>query len=215
MKKGNDITHAFKWGLIIFGISLILAAITFCVMHFFNINDTYTTMVIAVIEGAVGALTGGFIIPQLKGSREIEKKENEIHIIEFYHSFITYWLETDKMFIEHPECRKYFYSDISLDDLDKESDKYQLLMAYSEYFDDLFRYSPAELIKQLREFSVVPIDQIESYLKYMESIMKRPVFRCYLRECRGNVNSNYDNKEINELKEMIHHLGEKDTNDKD
>ena len=213
MKKKNDVLYAFKWGLLIFAVSLLLAGLTFCVMHFMRIADTYTTMVIAVIEGAVGALTGGFIIPQLKGSREAEMKENQIHIIEFYHSFISYWLETDKMFIEHPECRKYFYSDISLDNLEIDSDMYQLLMAYAEYFDDLFRYSPAELIKQLREFSVVPIDQIESYIVYMESIMKRPVFQCYLSDCRGNVNSNNCNEEIVELKKMLLHEDDSNGND--
>ena len=91
MKRNNGIFHAFIWGFLIFAVSLLLAGSTFCILHGFGVHDAYATMVIAVIEGAVGALTGGFIIPQLKGSREVEMKENEIHIIEFYHSFISYW----------------------------------------------------------------------------------------------------------------------------
>lgn len=201
--SNSNISEGFTWGILIFAISLCMSVILFLICRLSGVADDYSALVIGIVDSAVGAITGGFIIPQLKGSHEVEVKDNEIHVIEFYHSFITYWLETDKMFIEHPECRKYFYSDIPIDGMDKNSSEYQLIMSFAEYFDDLFRYSPSELNKQLKSFSVVPYDQIESYISYMEGIMKRPAFLQYLADNHANVNSNNDNSDILELKKTL------------
>ena len=108
----------------------------------------------------------------------------------FYHHFIDYWLETDRMFIEHPECRKYFYDDADVTKLNPTSNEYQLVMGFAEYFDDLFRYSKTEIQKQNEGFAAIPQDQIDSYMKYMESVREKPVFQHYRATYGAWVNSN-------------------------
>ena len=94
------------------------------------------------------------------------------------------------MFIEHPECRKYFYDDADVTKLDPTSNEYQLVMGFAEYFDDLFRYSKTEIQKQNEGFAAIPQDQIDSYMKYMESVREKPVFQHYRATYGAWVNSN-------------------------
>ncbi len=192
----SNVSVGFVWGLLIFAISLCVSVVLFYIFRVSGISDNYTALIVGIIDSTACAITGGFIIPQLKGAHDVE-------VIDFYHSFITYWLETDKMFIEHPECRKYFYSDLSIEEMDKGSSEYQLIMSFAEYFDDLFRYSPAELKKQLKSFSVVPYDQIESYLDYMQTIKRRPAFLQYMKENHSIVNSNNEDADIDELRKIL------------
>lgn len=195
-ERNTNVASGFVWGLLIFIISIFVSLVLFIVFNVSGISDDYTALIVGIVDSAAGAITGGFIIPQLKSSHEVE-------VIEFYHSFITYWLETDKMFIEHPECRKYFYKDISIENMNKDSAEYQLIMSFAEYFDDLFRYSPAELKKQLKSFSVVPYDQILSYIDYMEMIKKRPAFVTYLNDNHSIVNNNNEGIDIKELRVVL------------
>lgn len=198
MKKSNKYKPSmFKYiaiALVIFVVAVIISVATRMILvsdpRFSGFSDDQASLVTSMIEGAVGAIAAGFVLYQLKGEELAENLENEIHAADFYHHFIDYWLETDRMFIEHPECRKYFYDDADVTKLDSTSTEYQLVMGFAEYFDDLFRYSKTEIQKQNEGFAAIPQDQIDSYMKYMESVREKPVFQHYRTTYGAWVNSN-------------------------
>ena len=167
-----------------FGAKLFLASLPFA-----NVGEEQFSVMASLMEGAVGAIAAGFVLYQLKGEELVEIRENDINEAEFYQHFINYWLETDRMFIEHPECRKYFYEGADISELSLMSNEYQLVMGFAEYFDDLFRYSETEIEKQDNGYHSIPKEQIESYKVYIEHMRSMPVFQVY-REKYGNwVNS--------------------------
>ena len=110
MKKSNKYKPSmFKYiaiALVIFVVAVIISVATRMSLvsdsRFSDFNDDQASLVTSMIEGAVGAIAAGFVLYQLKGEELAENLENEIHAADFYHHFIDYWLETDRMFIEHP-----------------------------------------------------------------------------------------------------------------
>lgn len=190
-KRPQIIKYVFIAALI-FGLALILsfcAKLLLMSLPFANFSEEQITVMASLIEGAVGAIAAGFVLYQLKGEELVEIRENEINEAEFYQHFINYWLETDRMFIEHPECRKYFYESADVSLLSPMSDEYQLVMGFAEYFDDLFRYSETEIEKQDIGYHSIPKDQIESYKVYIQQMRSMPVFQVYREKYGSWVNS--------------------------
>lgn len=155
----------------------------------FHLAVEQADMISGLVEGAVGAIAAGFVLYQLKGEEIVEKRENEIHESEFYQHFINYWLETDKLFITYPECRKYFYDDADIRELEEDSETYERVLGLAEYFDDLFRYSETEIDNLSEGNQSIPQDQIESYKIYISNMRKKPVFQYYREKYGSWVNS--------------------------
>ena len=190
-KRPRIIKYVFIAALI-FCLALMLsfcAKLLLVSLPFANFSEEQITVMASLIEGAVGAIAAGFVLYQLKGEELVEIRENEINEAEFYQHFINYWLETDRMFIEHPECRKYFYESADVSLLSPMSNEYQLVMGFAEYFDDLFRYSETEIEKQDIGYHSIPKDQIESYKVYIQQMRSMPVFRVYRERYGSWVNS--------------------------
>ena len=105
VKKSNKYKPSmFKYiaiALVIFVVAVIISVATRMILvsdpRFSGFSDDQASLVTSMIEGAVGAIAAGFVLYQLKGEELAENLENEIHAADFYHHFIDYWLETDRM----------------------------------------------------------------------------------------------------------------------
>ena len=155
----------------------------------FQIGTEQADMIAGLVEGAVGAIAAGFVLYQLKREEIVEKRENEIHEAEFYQHFINYWLETDKLFIQYPECRKYFYDNADIRELEKGSVTYERVLALAEYFDDLLLYSETEVNNLSEDNRSVPKEQVESYKVYISRMREKDVFQYYREKYGSWVNS--------------------------
>jgi hypothetical protein len=89
-----------------------------------------------------------------------------------YQGFVSSWFELDKLFINNPELRKYFYEGTSLSRTDP---NYLKVICVAEYFDDAFAYSKSQA-------DVIPANLRESYRKYREKVEKTPAFRVYRKQ---------------------------------
>lgn len=191
-RKRPKIVKYVAVSLGIFGMALALAfgvRLFLGTSFFADFSEEQISVAASLVEGAVGAIAAGFVLYQLKGEELVEIRENNINEAAFYQHFINYWLETDRMFIEHPECRKYFYEKADVSELSPMSDEYQLIMGFAEYFDDLFRYSETEIEKQDIGYDSIPKEQIESYKIYIEHMKSMPVFQVYRKRYGNWVNS--------------------------
>ena len=184
MLRTNRKPSIIKYICIAF-VVFILAVVTSIITRMLLVSDVQLTgfsddqagLVTSMIEGAVGAVAAGFVLYQLKVEENIERRENEIHEAEYYQHFVNYWLETDKLFLQHPQCRKYFYDNADIASLDQNSRDYELILCFAEYFDDLFVYSETEVLKIHN--SSLPKEQVNSYLRYMARIKNSPGFIAY------------------------------------
>jgi hypothetical protein len=89
-----------------------------------------------------------------------------------YQGFANSWFELDKIFIEYPELRKYFYDGASLD---KDNPDYNQVISIAELFDDAFTYSR----EQAR---VIPQPLEKTYINYRDKIEQSPAFLAYLEQ---------------------------------
>ena len=176
--------------ILIFCIGVLISVITNRILRINSVwlalDNAQISFVASVIEGAVSAIAAGLVLYQLKSGEAIEIRENEIREAEFYQHFINYWLETDKLFLKYPECRKYFYGNGDVTKLDPDSAEFERVMGFAEYFDDLFVYSEAEIEYQRIGRHSIPEEQINSYKNYMEKISSTPTFIFY-REKYGDL----------------------------
>jgi hypothetical protein len=182
MNKGNSL-KLIKYillGLLIFIASILIAIITRVTLvadgrlAFFS--DDQGVLVASIIGGAVASLAAGFVLYQLKNEQDLRIQENEIRKSEFIQHFANYWLETDKLFIQYPECRKYFYNKSDPSYLDKSSEEYQRIITIAEYFGDLFQYSKVEVD---RAETSIPAAMKDSYLNYIDFIEASPGYKLY------------------------------------
>lgn len=179
--------------VVIFTISIIISIAAKCILIFdtriFFFEQDQVLLITSMIEGAVGAIAAAFVLYQLKSNQEVELHENEIHEAEFYQTFINYWIEADNLFVQYPECRKYFYDGADVSELDPESDEFQRVMAITEYFDDLFRYSKTQVSNNITFGASIPQDQIDSFNVYIKNMQQKPVFEFYKNRYGQWVNS--------------------------
>ena len=193
MQKRPSILKYIVISALIFFLGILIAILAKIILvsdgGIFHLGAEQADMIAGLVEGAVGAIAAGFVLYQLKGEEIVEKRENEIHEAEFYQHFINYWLETDKLFITYPECRKNFYDDANVRELEVGSETYERVMGLAEYFDDLFRYSETEIDNLSEGNQSIPQDQIESYKVYISNMRKKDVFQYYREKYGSWVNS--------------------------
>ncbi len=183
MKKPSIIKYT-AFAIFIFLFAIFVSSCTRLVFvmttDFTKLDNEGFSLITSMIDGAVGAIAAGFVLYQFKIDETVVKQEYELHEAEFYQHFIAYWLETDKLFLQYPECRKYFYDDADPEELkDSNPEKYQLVMGLAEYFDDLCRYSETEILRQCQGNAAIPKDQIESYNRYIAHIRSTKTFQHY------------------------------------
>jgi len=89
-----------------------------------------------------------------------------------YQGFVNIWFEIDRLFIEQPHMRKYFYNNAEISSDDKDFD---LAMSIAEFFDDAFAYSESQAMQ-------IPHDLKSSYEDYKKKIRSMNVLRAYKDE---------------------------------
>lgn len=193
MKKKPSIIKYITISALIFFLGILISIFARIILMSnygpFQIGTEQADMIAGLVEGAVGAIAAGFVLYQLKREEIVEKRENEIHEEEFYQHFINYWLETDKLFIQYPECRKYFYDNADIRELEKGSVTYERVLALAEYFDDLLLYSETEVNNLSEDNRSVPKEQVESYKVYISRMREKDVFQYYREKYGSWVNS--------------------------
>ncbi len=185
MKKSTDKNGILRYiviSTVIFICAIIVSIITRAILtsdiRLMYFDSEQTSLVAAIMGSAVSALAAGFVLKQLKSEEMVRIKENKIHEAEFYQHFVQYWLDTDKIFVENPQCRKYFYDNADVTVLPPGSDEFQKVMAIAEYFDDLLRYSETELEKDVYKH-VLTWEERDSYNKYIAHMRERPVMKVF------------------------------------
>ncbi len=177
---------------LIFVVAVVVSTVTQLLLLFVQESIAFENKnfpaISGIISGAVSAFAAGLVLYQLKGSELLRLQDNRIHELEFYHAFINYWLEADRVFIEHPECRKFFYDNVSVQGIDDGT--YQRLMAIAEYMDDIFVYTHSEIETQSKFLNAIPQQQIDSYLKYMQHVRGSAAFQHYMHKYREFINYN-------------------------
>jgi len=97
-----------------------------------------------------------------------QRRSNQEQI---YQAFVSTWFDTGRMFIEHPELRKYFYDRVPLS-LSPDETEYQLAMAVAVYFDDAFAYTE-------RQSKTIQRVLTTSYIRYKNYIETTDVWDRY------------------------------------
>ena len=155
-------------------------------------------VLMGLMSTALTSISAGLVISQLRGNERTREKNNEINISSFYNKFMNYWEEWGMIFIKYPEVRKYFYDGVEIDKGNKDFDR---AMATATYMDDLFIYSKTEVERIKKNFGtdVLPPEQYDSYLKYMEWMKTSPAYKTYLKYYSKNINRNEaDHKAYNQ-----------------
>jgi len=101
-----------------------------------------------------------------------------------YQGFVGTWFQLDKIFIDFPELREYFYHNRPLEEND---DNYHRIMAISELFDDCFTYTESQT-------ECVPKNLVGSYQAYKDRIRNMKAFGKYKNEYGDWVNSAQEKK---------------------
>lgn len=88
-----------------------------------------------------------------------------------YQGFVNTWFETGKIFIEHPELRKYFYEGAELV-LPVNDPEYHRAMEVAIFLDDAFRYTESQSESIPNSLSI-------SYKRYKSHIQSMDVWTKY------------------------------------
>ena len=93
------------------------------------------------------------------------------HVENAYERFLSFWIEMDSCFIEHPSVHKYFYDCEWNNRLpDEGSSEYELALCIAEKFRDVFQYS-----EQIARD--IPKKYKASYYDYMNRIMNTAIYK--------------------------------------